>query len=158
MRKKKSHFKVLAILCLSQSTYSVPDMLFEYKTLTQRWREGGVSYAMGKFQKLPNQTAVAQRNIRSFQAVPLQQKSHHWPSSCWTSPHPALFVTLQMQPLQQMSEHSARTDGYVHAGLPSVLREARPAATTLLQRKPKPGCAWLQLPSNRTWYWNFESG
>lgn len=74
----KSLLRVLAIHCLPQSTYSVPDMLFDYKTLTQGWTERGVCCAMGKFQKLPNQMSVAQRRIRSFQAVPLQQKSHHW--------------------------------------------------------------------------------
>lgn len=35
--------------------------------------------------------------------------------------------------MKQVSEHSARTDGYVHASLPSVFREARHAAIALLQ-------------------------
>lgn len=44
------------------------------------------------------------------------------------------FLSLcKGQSLQQVSEHSARTDGYVHASLPSVFREARHAATALLQ-------------------------
>lgn len=86
---KEIAFESLSYTLSSSELYlpksiSVPDTLFDYKTLTQGWREGGVCCAMGKFQKLPNQMAVAQRDIRSFQVVPLQQKSHHWPSSCWT--------------------------------------------------------------------------
>lgn len=35
------------------------------------------------------------------------------------------------------------------------LQRSQPCSNYLASRKP--GCAWSQLPSNRTWYGNFES-
>lgn len=133
MRKKKSLLRVLAILCLPQSTYSVPDMLFNYTTLTQGWREGGVCCAMGKFQKLPNQMVAAQRYQKLPGCASTTEKS-----SLTQVPAGLLLILSILSPckgqsLQQVSEYLARINGFVHAGLPWVFREARPAATTLLQ-------------------------
>lgn len=137
---KEIAFESLSYTSSSSELYlpksiSVPDMLFDYKTLTQGWREGGVCCAMGKFQKLPNQMAVAQRDIRSFQLSSTERSSL---TQFLLDPSVGVtvlpFLSLcKGQSLQQVSEHSARTDGYVHASLPSVFREARHAATALLQ-------------------------
>lgn len=91
MGQKESLLRVLAIRFPSESTYSVPDNALWLRDPHPQM-ETGVCCAVGKAQ---SQTAVAQSDVRSFQDVPLQQKGHHWPSSCRPPPHPALFVFLQ---------------------------------------------------------------
>lgn len=109
---KRNHFWEPQLLLPPERAYCVPDNALWLRD-PYPGMERGVCGAVGEVQKLLIQVAVAQSDVRTFKDVPLQQKWHHWLSSCWTPPHPALS-SCKGQSLQKESEHSLGMDGYMH--------------------------------------------